>query len=121
MENGWYIVTTIFNKLGLSDLSSEYECIGQLQNFRKNILENDSKYEIVLEQYDLVGPVIADLLSNDEELCRLMSQTYLTIVLDLIRDKKYDEALELYIHMVNYLIGKYNLNIEDLQKGKGRK
>ena len=116
-NNGrWYIVTTIFNKLGLSELSNEYDCLNRLINFRKDVLENDEKYSEVLEQYDIVGPAISEILKQDEQTCKLLIQTYLTIILDLIRSKKYDEALELYIHMVNYLIDKYDIDVKSLCK-----
>ena len=103
LKNRWYIVSAICKKLGLSD---EYECVSLLQNFRVNVLEKDDKYNEVLEEYDIVGPFIAQMLLTDEdskELCERLLQVYLVKVLDLIKTEKYDEALNRYVEMVNLL------------------
>ena len=103
LNHRWYVVTAIFNKLGLND---DYECISTLHNFRNNILSKDARYDSILAEYDIVGPKIAKLLEEDSEseiICKRLLQTYLVRVLDLIRDKKYDDALNLYIEMVSFL------------------
>ena len=101
--NRWYIVSAICKRLGLSD---EYECVSLLHNFRVNVLEKNDKYNEVLEEYDTVGPFIAQMLLTDEdskELCERLLQVYLVKVLDLIKTEKYDEALNRYVEMVNLL------------------
>lgn len=103
LNRRWYIVSAICKKLGLSD---EYECVSLLQNFRVNVLEKDDKYNEVLEEYDIVGPFIANKLLKDDdskELCERLLQVYLVKVLDLIKEEKYDEALNRYVEMVNLL------------------
>jgi len=122
LNHRWYIVTAIFNKLGLSD---DYECISLLHNFRKNVLSKDSRYDAMLAEYDIVGPKIAKLLKEDSEsveICQKLLQVYLVRVLDYIRDKKYDDALNLYIEMVNFLKLIYevtdNKDAEDKKQNK---
>ncbi len=103
LNHRWYIVTAIFNKLGLSD---NYECTSLIHNFRNNILANDPRYDDMLAEYDIVGPKIAKKLLEDNEsesVCKRLLQTYLSRVLDFLREEKYDEALEQYIEMVNLL------------------
>lgn len=118
LNHRWYIVTAILNKLGLND---NYECISMLHNFRNNILSKDARYDDVLAEYDIVGPKIAEMLSKDDEsveLSKKLLQVYLTRVLDYIREEKYDEALELYIQMVNLLKVFYNINVIENKDSK---
>ena len=121
LNHRWYIVTAIFTVLGLND---NYECINLLHNFRNNILSKDSKYDNVLAEYDIVGPVLAKNLIEDEdsiELCKKLSQVYLIRVLDLIKEEKYDDALNLYTEMINLLKVIYNVNLtEEESKTKNR-
>ena len=119
LNHRWYVVTAIFNKLGLTD---NYECTSLLHNFRNNILANDPKYEVVLAEYDVIGPKIAKLLTEDEnsvELCKRLLQFYLTRVLDYIKEEEYDKALAIYEEMVNLLKVFYNVDViknEDTKK-----
>ena len=120
LNHRWYIVTVIFDKLGLKD---EYECISILHNFRNDVLSKDPKYEEILGEYDIVGPEIAKLLAADENsliVCKDLAQILL-LVLDNIKAGKNDEALELYIKMVNTLIKKYNVDVESISKEKKSK
>lgn len=110
LNRRWYIVSAIFKKLGLSD---DYECISLLHNFRINVLEKDSRYKGFLEEYDIVGPKIAEELMNDpdaKEMSERLIQVFLDHVLDKIKEGKNDEALELYLEMVNFLKMIYNTN-----------
>lgn len=120
LNHRWYIVGAIFRKLGLSD---EYECISLLHNFRVNVLEKDSRYDDMLAEYDIVGPKIANLLEKDdysEELCKRLIQVFLVKILDLIKENKNDEALNLYIEMVNMLKTVYEVDLakENLTRSK---
>ena len=111
LNHRWYIVSAIFEKLGLSE---NYECIALLEYFRENVLEKDPKYIDTLAEYDIVGPKIAEELVNDpdfKELSKKLIQVYLVRVLDKIKEKKNDEALELYLEMVNFLKTIYNSNL----------
>lgn len=118
LNHRWYIVTAIFNVLGLKD---DYECISILHNFRNNILAKDSRYDDILAEYDIVGPKIASMLLEDDEsveLCKKLLQVYLTRVLDYIKEEKYDQALELYIQMVNLLKVFYNVDLIENKEEK---
>ena len=115
-NSNWYIVTAIFSKLRLSD---DYECVKVLHDFRENILENDSKYENMLYSYDLVGPIISQLVFNDPyavELCKTLLQEYLGSMLDSIRANEYDEAVLRYEQMVEVLMNRYNIELGTLKE-----
>lgn len=103
LNRRWYIVSAIFEKLGLNE---DYECISLLGNFRENVLEKDPKYIDTLAEYDIVGPKIAEELMNDPdsvEFSKKLIQVFLGYVLDKIKEGKNDEALSLYLKMVNFL------------------
>ena len=110
LNRRWYIVGAICQKLGLSD---QYECVSLLHNFRVDVLEKDAKYDDILKEYDMVGPFLAQMLETDDdskELCERLLQVYLVKVLDLIQDKKNDEALQRYLEMVNLLRTIYHID-----------
>ena len=115
-NNNWYIVTAIFGRLGLSD---DYECVKVLHNFRKNILEKDTKYNDMLYSYDLVGPIIGQLVYNDPyavDLCKTLLQEYLGSMLDSIRIDNNEEAVLKYEQMVEVLMNRYNIELGTLKE-----
>ncbi len=104
LNHRWHIVSSIFKKLGLYDL--EYDCINILENFRTGVLEKDNKYTDILNEYDIIGPAIANFITNDENstlICKEICSTTLLEVLDLIKKENYDEALKKYMQLVNIL------------------
>ena len=118
LNHRWYVVTAIFDKLGLSD---DFECTDLLHNFRNNVLANDSKYDDILSEYDAIGPELAKRLKEDkdsEELCKKLLQVYLTRVFDYVKEEKYDEALEIYVEMVNLLKVFYNVDVNENKHSK---
>lgn len=113
LNRRWYIVSAIFDKLGLS---TDYECISLLHRFRMNVLDKDERYTSTLAEYDIIGPKIADLLSNDTDsavLCKRLLQVFLVQVLDRIREGNMDKALSLYIEMVNFLKTIYEVDLKE--------
>lgn len=105
----WYIVTTIFNKLNLSD---NFDCVYLLQSFRINFLENNLKYLKLLEKYDKVGVILSKCLSEDKDvhdICKKLLQLYLVHVFDYIKLEKYDDALRIYIRMLDLLCDIYEV------------
>ena len=118
LNHRWYVVTAIFNKLGLND---NYECTNLLHNFRNNVLAKDSRYDDILSEYDIVGPILAYRLMEDNEsveLCKKLLQVYLTRVFDYVKEEQYDEALEIYIEMVNLLKVFYNVDVNENKHSK---
>ena len=118
LNHRWHIVSAIFAKLGLSD---SYECINILENFRVNFLEKDDKYEDLLREYDIVGPAIAKLIVEDENslaICKEICSKCLVIVLDLIKEGKYEEALNKYLEMVNILKNYYQEELKEYLETK---
>ena len=113
LSHRWHIVSAIIKKLELSD---EYECIAVLHDFRINYLENDKRFIGLLKIYDLIGPIIAKCITEDEEsveLCKKLTQKYLVNMLDKLRNKEYEDALSEYISMINILSTIYESQIKE--------
>ena len=109
MENRWYIVSEICNRLGLT-----HECayVSKLFSFREDVLENDPKYELFLKDYDILGPFLASLIENDndsQKVCENLFRLYLSKVACLIMDGKNDEALDAYTSMLATLKNIYGI------------
>ncbi len=116
LNHRWYIVSAIFDQCGLSD---KYECVSLLHNFRVNVLDKDPRYNNILAEYDIDGPKIAEELMNDadsKEISKKLIQVFLVRVLDKIKEGKNDEALELYLEMVNFLKQIYAVSIVNVVK-----
>ena len=133
-NNNWYIVTAIFSRLGLSD---DFDCVKTLHDFRQNILEAESRsltnwetkrnfcivtilqYCGIRISYDLVGPIISQLVYNDPyavELCKTLLQEFLGSMLDYIRANEYDMVVLKYEQMVEVLMDRYNIELGTLKE-----
>ena len=111
LNHRWHIVSSIFNKLNLKD---EYECIKVLHDFRINFLEQKEEYSDFLSEYDIIAPVIARCLDNDDELlCKKLIQAFLGEILDYIKGNRIDLAYQRYIDMYNLLKDIYRDEIND--------
>ncbi len=118
LNHRWHVVSAIFKKL---DLKDSYECIDILHSFRNNFLENNPNYRELLNEYDIVGPVIAECLTNDPDskiLCKRLVEFFLSDMLSLIKEEKYEEALNKYIEMINVLKLFYEKQIDEYQNIK---
>ena len=109
----WYVVSAIFDKLGLSD---DYESIALLHSFREEYLEKNEKYKKFLGMYDLEGPKMAQFIMEDEEseeLCRNIVQNVLVHVLDCIKNGDNEKAMDYYIQMLSILKLRYEEKFND--------
>lgn len=118
LNHRWHVVSAIMEKLELSD---NYDCISILHNFRNNFLEKDVKYKDMLMRYDIVGPVIAKCILDDEdsiELCKKLSTDFLADIIFMIREGKNEMALAKYNEMINLLTSIYEININNYTEKK---
>lgn len=121
LNHRWHIVSAIMGKLNLND---NYECVNLLHNFRKNFIENEEKYTHMLVLYDIIGPVIAKCLLEDDdsyELCKKLCRDFLIDIIFLIKEGHNDEALSKYEEMTNLLIRIYKDNIMEYMEKKKMK
>lgn len=112
LNHRWHIVSAICNKLGLSD---DYECVSLLHNFRVNFLEKNGQFDELLKKYDIIGPVLAECITNDRDskvLCQKLIEVYLCPALDCIKSEQYVEALHKYLEMINTLYNIYSEKVD---------
>ena len=111
-NSGCYITTVTCDILGLKD---KYIYLQTFRKFRKEYLQKTPSTLGILEEYDFVGPIIAERIMNDEDKQQLAIQLlkdYIhPIASNLITkfDGNYDYAIKSYAHMTKELIKRYNL------------
>ena len=107
---GCYLTTMMCSILKMSDNNP---FINNMRNFRNNVLQKDEKYKDLLVEYDIVGPIIATNLSNDPLKYQIAANgffKYIKPITILIKEKKNNEAINLYTEMTNKLKSFYNIN-----------
>ena len=97
-----YIVTAVLKKLFPSMKTPEFEIS---RDFRTRV-ENAQSCKSSLDRYDIVGPILARIVENDNELVKDIYINTIIPVTALIYQGKDNEALILYMKMVRDLIEK---------------
>ena len=70
----------------------------------------------MLNQYDVVGPVIAKCILNDEdsqELCKKLSSDFLADIIFMLKEGNYEMAIEKYKKMIALLFRIYYKDITE--------
>ena len=127
-SSGCYLTTIVCNALRAQDNSST---LNTLRKFRDEVLQKDSKYDAILEQYDTVGPKIARCINSDNDREYIASLAYFNCLLPIcrcIKAKKIEEAVAGYEEMTSIFIEYYGLkeqyddvvSLEGRNKGHGR-
>jgi len=76
-------------------------------------MKTDIKYIPLLLTYDVVGPMIAKKLNEDNEkkaIAEVFFNRYIIPAVNAINEQKYDTATNTYVAMTNALAEKYNIN-----------
>ena len=109
--SGCFITTAVVNIYGYSD---NCEILTILREFRNNVLQKSQFGIELLKEYDVVGPIISKKLYEDKNntlvIYKLLS-AYLYPIVEYIKKKDYNKAVDEYIHMINYLKVTYNVFI----------
>lgn len=88
-----------------------------MRGFRNNILQKNTQYKKILVNYDIIGPKIANALNNDplkDKIAKIHFDKYIVEIVKLIVDKKYEDAVNLYIEMTNNLKNFYGISTEEV-------
>ena len=103
-----FITTASCNILGKEDNDN---VLNSLRNFRDEVLQKDKKYENVLKLYDSIGLLLSCYMNHDNNKDYVAKEVYEKLIklCNLIKDKKYDDAVNNYIIMTLKLVSKYNL------------
>ncbi len=98
-----YITTAVCDTLGFKN---DNLFLSTICSFREK-LEQDPKMFKQLEIYDIVGPVIANIINGDKEIAaKLFKSTISPVCMDIINGN-YNDALLKYTCMIKSLINKY--------------
>ena len=105
-------------------LGQEDNCpiLETLRGFRDNYMKKHEEYLPLLEDYDVVGPVISDRLFNDENKDKIAQAMLLFIneAIDSIKDKEYTSAINTYENMTIYLMDYFDLDMSLLNSKKAK-
>lgn len=108
-----YLTTLTCNLLGMEDNNLYLQT---MRDFRDNVMQKDLKYFNLLVQYDVVGPIIAKHLSSDPDKFAIAKELFefqiKKIVME-IKEMKYDQAIEDYTSMVEFLIDRCKVKKEE--------
>ena len=118
-----YITTAVVTILGYEDNCEKLET---LRNFRDNYMKKHEEYLPLLEDYNIVGPLISERLEQDEKRLKiaLTVNNFIDAAIDAINDKEYIAAIHNYENMTYYLMDLYEIDFDLLsnnQKGRQRK
>lgn len=109
-----YLTTLTCEILGLPD---DNFFLNQLRKLRDNYMIKDYKLRAILKQYDVVGPIIAARILNEQnpeiEAMKMFKNKILPISYAIF-EGKYKFALNEYLKMTNELIKKYKLEALNL-------
>ena len=126
---GCFITTMICEMLGYDD---DCDLLTKIRLIRENYLKKTDEGRLLLQEYDIIGPVLSNKLSSESLLYSLLlTQKYLLPCYELINDNKFKEATNVYINMVTELKNKfsyaldnanldYNMHSLEDDLGKGR-
>lgn len=101
-----YIATLICNFVDNKNILED------LKYLRYNVLKKDNKYNSLLNEYDVLGPIIVDRLRKDEHKEQIIKNLFnlcIKEVSQLVQNKKYEEAISLYKDMFYLLKEGYNV------------
>ena len=111
-----YVTTMVCDRLGLDKTKEVYD---KITGFQKNVMENDKKYETTLRDYNVIGPKIAShLATEDIDVVKKVYGIFLVPVAKLIDEKKYDQAVFKYKHMLEILKAHYNISSKKTTENK---
>ena len=111
-SSGCYLTTITCEIMGLDD-DSYY--LQTLRNFRKNVLQKNKKYKQLLVEYDIIGPIIARKLKQDNKkdmiALNLLNLGISKTVYHILNNDNLN-AIKTYMTMTELLIQGYNIPIK---------
>ena len=107
LNHRWHVVSAV-----MQIFQTSAECLGitELHNFRIDVLEKDSRYEKMLQTYDVVGPFLANQLLHDHnaiQLCSKLLENWLKPVNSQIVKGNVEEAVHQYARMIDFMLMHY--------------
>lgn len=109
-RGGCYITTICCNILGYADDCEVLTCMRML---RENYLKPNKEMHPILQEYDIIGPMISERINKDDEKEKLAMELLKIFLIPCANDIKKGEyalATHTYINMFNLLKIKYGFN-----------
>ena len=109
-SSGGCFITTVTCEI--LDKKDDDKVMNGLRKFRDDVLQKDEKYAEILQNYDVVGPIIANKLKEDENKEKIAETVYesvLTPIAALVEDGEDEKAVEAYYQMTLLFINYYGL------------
>ena len=110
-----YLTTCMCNILGKKD---NCNTLNTLRDFRDNYMKKDEKYNAILDDYKVVGPMISDKIIDDEnsyEVATIMKNNYIDEAIEFISLGNYQDAVSIYIDMTVDLMDYYDIDTDILR------
>ena len=108
---GCFITTIVCNKLGYED---NCDLLNTLRFLRENYLKKTETGRKILQEYDIIGPVISHELEIVPVIeSSLLLQKFLLPCYYLIKQNDFEQAVLIYTNMVNELKEKYANSLLD--------
>lgn len=110
ISGGCYLTTIICNILGMEDHGISLEC---LRNFRNEYMLNHPETYVMLIEYDVIGPRIANHLMQDSNKLSIAYSLYNSHILPITNDiqsANYENAIQRYQDMTNKLKTFYHVD-----------
>lgn len=107
-DHGYYVVTAISEILGLSE-DNEYMCA--FRYLRDVILPSNEEYKDFIEDYEIDGPALADLLKEDsekEDYAEYLRIAFLEGMVSLFCQDDIAAAVEIYSRMLDAMKERYS-------------
>lgn len=114
-DSDCFITTVVCNILGYND---DCEVLTVLRDFRENFLKKDDEYIPLLLEYDQIGPKISYLIAKEKDNFRQAAgllKFFLQPCVKKIKERKYEEAIDIYRTMVMHLKDSYGLEEEEIE------
>lgn len=111
-----YLTTAMVDILGFED-NCEYLEI--LREFRNDYMKSNEEYFDLLQQYDIVGPMICESLYNDpkrKDIASWMLENYIKKAVNFVKCSKFREAIAIYLEMTNNLLLIYKNHYTNVRK-----
>lgn len=115
-SGGCYLTTAMCQILGYDDNCDTLET---LRGYRDWYMINNPLHYELLDEYKVVGPLIAEKLLNDTHKMYIVDEmitSYIAPALDFIFNERYEDALNTYIDMTSMLKSMYGLNNNKVKK-----
>lgn len=108
---GCFITTIICTKLGYQD---NCDILETLRYFRESYLKMTAEGIILLQEYDVIGPIISAEIAQAPNIDSIiLAHRFIIPCYDYIKQGQYDNAISVYKNMVIELKERYSYAIQD--------